>query len=106
MKYKIILLTEEEVEKRSFKMQEHPDAHHIIFSQQAEFESWSNMVVKTKKIYISILGKIDEVCWYFDGMANRCLIHLKKPYACRNFFCKRARNGKTKETNNTNRLFS
>jgi len=87
-------LTKEEVEKKLFKTREHPDAHHIIFSQQAEFESWSNMVVKTKMAWVSMLGKVEEVCCYFDGMTNLCLIHSNKPYACRGFLCTKGKTNK------------
>jgi len=81
VKYKIVLLTKKEVKEKLFKMKKN------LESFGDEPRPFSNMIIKTKKIYISMLGRIDEVCWYFDGMTSLCLIHLNKPYACQQFFC-------------------
>ena len=84
-KYKIILLTEEEVKKKLFKMKKN------LKSFGDEPHPFSNMIIKTKRVYVSMLGKIDEVCYYFDGMAGLCLIHSNKPYACQKFLCARGK---------------
>jgi len=81
--YKIILVTKKEAKEKQFKMKKNPEPF--------ESKIHSNMILKTKKVWVSILGKVEEVCYYFDGMTNLCLIHSNKPYACQGFLCARGR---------------
>lgn len=83
LEYKIILITHEEAKKKLFKTKRHPDPFNSAL--------FSNRILKTKKKWVSLLGRVEEVCCYFNGMTNLCLIHLNKPYACRGYFCKKGK---------------
>jgi len=85
VKYETILLTKEEVKEKKFKMKRYPTPP----SWNSDFSS--KMVLKTKKVYISFLGKVKEVCWYFDGMTSLCVIHSDKPQVCQQFLCSKRR---------------
>lgn len=92
VRYKLVPLTEREKSEKLFKMKKNP-THRILLDDG----QYSDMVVKTKKVYVSLLSKVEEVCLYFDGMTALCSIYYNKPSVCNHFQCeiKKEENEKT-----------
>jgi Fe-S-cluster containining protein len=83
VKYEVILLTKEEVAEKKFRTKKHPYSF--------ESETFSDMVLDMKRVYVSVLGEVREVCCYFDEERNLCLTHSDKPIVCLLHFCSRWR---------------
>ena len=79
--YDYIPLLKTEVVEGKFQTEKNPYSF--------ESEEFSDTVLKRKRVYVPLLGRSKEICYYFDEIANLCTIHSTKPTVCRQHSCSR-----------------